>query len=224
MHAHDHHLPHITGPFREPASGGAPKQLVILLHGWGADGANLIDLADEFAATLPDALFVAPNAPFECEVNPYGYQWFSLTDRQPQHMLAGARHAADILNHFIDHALHDLKLDNSQLILIGFSQGTMTALHAGLRRMPAIGAIVGFSGALIGAEVLADEAKAKPPICLIHGEADDVVPFAAMKHATDSMKAHGLDVEAHPRPFLGHSIDMDGIKAALAFLKKHIKA
>ena len=221
MHAHDHHLPHITGPFREPASGGAPKQLAILLHGWGADGPNLIDLADEFADALPDALFIAPNAPYPCDVNPYGYQWFSLTDRQPQHMLAGAANAADILNHFIDHALHDLQLDNSKLFLIGFSQGTMTALHVALRRVPVIGGVVGFSGALIGAEVLAQEAKVKPPICLIHGEADDVVPFAALKHAADSLKAQGMNMEAHARPFLGHSIDMDGIKAASAFLKQH---
>lgn len=223
MHDHDHHLPHITGPFREPASGGAPKQLVILLHGWGADGPNLIDLADEFAGVLPDALFIAPNAPYECEVNPYGYQWFSLMDRQPHKMLAGAANAAAILNHFIDHVLHDLQLDNSKLILIGFSQGTMTALHAALRRTPAIGAVVGFSGALIGAETLADEAKAKPPICLIHGESDDVVPFASLKHATDSLAAHGVNVEMHSRPLLGHSIDMEGIKIASAFLAKHVK-
>ncbi len=220
---HDHSLPHISGPARRPASGGPAKQLVLLLHGWGADGPNMIDLADEFSATLPDAIFVAPNAPFVCEVNPYGYQWFSLTDRQPQHMLEGANKAVDILNHFIDHALHDLQLDDSKLILIGFSQGTMTALHLALRREPQIAAVVGFSGALVGAEVLASEIKAKPPICLIHGEADDVVPFAAQKHAVESLKAQGVDVEVHARPFLGHSIDMDGIRAANAFLKKHVK-
>ncbi|MBY0407788.1 MAG: dienelactone hydrolase family protein [Rickettsiales bacterium] len=207
----------------DPASGGAPKQLAILLHGWGADGPNLIDLADMFAPVLPDALFVAPNAPYRCEANPYGYQWFSLMDRQPQHMLAGARNAADILNHFIDHALHDLGLDNSKLILIGFSQGTMTALHVAMRREPAIGAVVGFSGAMVGAEVLAAEIKAKPPVCLIHGEADDVVPFASMKLASEALLAQGVNVETHPRPFLGHSIDMDGLKAASNFLKKTIR-
>lgn len=222
MHAHDHHLPHITGPFRAPLSGGEPKQVVLLLHGWGADGANLIDLADEFAPALPDALFIAPNGPYACDVNPYGYQWFSLTDRAPQPLLAGVRHAGDILNHFIDHVLQDLQLDNSKLVLIGFSQGTMTALQVGLRRSPQIAGVIGFSGSLIGAEVLADEAKAKPPICLIHGEADDVVPFAAMKHAADHLKQHGLQVEVHARPQLGHSIDMEGIKAAVDFLKKHI--
>lgn len=220
MHGH-HSLPHLSGPVRPPASGAAAKQLVILLHGWGADGPNLIDLADMFAPVLPDAQFMAPNAPYPCEVNPYGYQWFSLMDRQPQHMLEGARNAADILNHFIDHALHDLQLDNGRLILIGFSQGTMTGLHVALRRMPAIGALVGFSGGLVGADRLAEETAARPPVCLIHGEADDVVPFAAMQHAAQALQAQGLAVETHARPFLGHSIDMDGIQAAARFLKKY---
>lgn len=220
---HDHHhLPHITGPMVPPASGGKPKQLVLLLHGWGADGANLIDLADMFAPVLPDALFVAPNAPFECEVNPFGYQWFSLMDRQPQHMLAGVRHAADILNHFIDHAMHDLQLDNSQLALVGFSQGTMTALHVAMRRSPGIAAVVGFSGSLIGPEALAGEIAARPPVCLIHGESDDVVPFAAMKVAEEALKMNSVPVNAHARPFLGHSIDMDGLKIAGDFLRAHV--
>jgi phospholipase/carboxylesterase len=212
-------LPTLSGPVRKPKSGHPAKQLVVLLHGWGADGPNLIDLADMFAPTLPDAQFIAPNAPYPCEVNPYGYQWFSLMDRQPQHMLAGARHAADILNHFLDGQLKELGLDNSKLVLIGFSQGTMTALHVALRRTPVIAAVVGFSGALVGAEVMPAEITSRPPVCLIHGEADDVVPFAALKHASDTLASHGVKVETHSRPFLGHSIDMDGIKAASAFLK-----
>jgi phospholipase/carboxylesterase len=214
----------LTGPQRTPRSGGKPKQLVVILHGWGADGPNLIDLADMFAPTLPDAQFIAPNAPFVCEVNPYGYQWFSLMDRQPQHMLDGARTAADILNAFIDEQLAALGLDNSKLALVGFSQGTMTALHVALRRTPAIAALVGFSGALIGADTLQAEITSRPPVCLIHGEADDVVPFASLKHATESLKSHGVSVESHPRPFLGHSIDMEGLQVAAAFLKKQLGA
>lgn len=220
---HDHSLPHLSGPVHPPASGGKPKQLVVLLHGWGADGPNLIDLADMFAPSLPDALFVAPNAPFVCEVNPYGYQWFSLMDRQPQHMLAGARHASDILNHFIDHAMQDLGLENHQLALVGFSQGTMTALHLALRRTPALAAVVGFSGALVGAEVLSSEVSARPPVCLIHGESDDVVNFGAMAHASEHLSQAGIAVETHARPFLGHSIDMEGIRHASAFLSKCLR-
>jgi phospholipase/carboxylesterase len=215
-------LPSLSGPARKPASGGTPKQLVILLHGWGADGPNLIDLASMFAQALPDAQFVSPNAPFPCEANPYGYQWFSLMDRQPQHMLAGARHAADIFNAFADSQLKALGLDNSKLALVGFSQGTMTALQVAMRRTPAIAALVGFSGALVGAETLAAEIKARPPVCLIHGEHDDIVPYRSLAAAESALKANGVSVESHSRPMLGHSIDMEGIRIAAEFLKKNL--
>ncbi len=213
-------IPSIKGPIRKPLSGKAPKQLAILLHGWGADGANLIDLADMFAPSLPDALFVAPNAPDQCEVNPFGYQWFSLMDRQPQHMLEGVRKAAEVVNQFIDEQTKALGIDGSNVILIGFSQGTMTALQVAMHRKPAILAVVGFSGSLIGPEIIPGTIQAKPPICLIHGEVDDVVPYAALKQATDALKNCGVAVESHPRPFLGHSIDMDGIKAGSEFLRR----
>jgi phospholipase/carboxylesterase len=208
--------------YRKPASGGKAKQLVIILHGWGADGANLIDLADLFARTMPDAHFIAPNAPFVCEANPYGFQWFSLMDRQPQHMLDGARKAADLLNEFIDEQLAKLELDNSKLALIGFSQGTMTALHLALRRTPPIAALIGFSGALIGAEVLEKEIISRPPICLIHGNADDVVPYASLAHATEILEENGCNVEVHTRPLVGHSIDMEGAAIAAEFLKNKL--
>lgn len=215
--------PSLSGPSRHPRSGKPARQLVVLLHGWGADGPNLIDLADLFAETLPDAQFIAPNAPFVCEANPYGYQWFSLMDRQPQHMLAGAREAADIFNGFLDAELARLKLDNGKLALVGFSQGTMLALHAATRRTPAIAAVVGFSGSLIAPDMLAKEINARPPVCLIHGDADDVVPFKSLGMAVDALKAHGVSVEAHPRPHLGHSIDMEGIRIAGEFLGKHLR-
>jgi len=215
--------PTFTGPIRKPRSGGKAKQLVILLHGWGADGPNLIDLGDAFASVLPDAQFMAPNAPHVCEVNPYGYQWFSLMDRQPQHMLAGVRSAAEILNHFIDEQLKALSLENSKLALVGFSQGTMVGLQVALRRVPPMAGMVGFSGALIAPDELAKEITARPPICLIHGQEDDVVPFASLKAATEALKSHGIDVASHPRPFLGHSIDLEGMKIAAEFLGKIFK-
>ena len=215
-------LASLSGPIRPPASGGKAKQLVILLHGWGADGPNLIDLADMFAPLLPDAQFIAPNAPYPCEANPYGYQWFSLMDRQPSHLLAGVRGAAEILNAFLDEQLKTLGLDNSKLALVGFSQGTMTGLHVALRRVPAIGCLVGFSGRRLSEDLLSKEIAARPPICLIHGNADDVVPYASLAHAEAALKAHGVSVEAHTRPFLGHSIDMEGMTAAGTFLVKHL--
>lgn len=212
----------LSGPFRNPRSGGAAKQLIVILHGWGADGANLIDLADFLAPAFPDAHFIAPNAPHVCEVNPYGYQWFSLMDRNPSRMLQGARDAAEILNQFLDEELSALGLDNNELALVGFSQGTMTSLHVALRRSPQIAAVVGFSGALIGHDELAKEITARPPVCLIHGDHDDVVPYGAMAAATQTLTACGLVPETHTRPFVGHSIDMEGLKIAGEFLKKNL--
>ena len=205
---------------RKPLSGSAPKELVLFLHGWGADGPNLIDLADMIAPYLPDALFIAPNAHEVCEVNPYGYQWFGLMDRTPSRMLEGTRSAAAILNAFIDEQLAAHGLDNGKLALVGFSQGTMTGLHVATRRSPAMAAFVGLSGALIGAEVLKNEISEKPPICLIHGQMDDVVPYVSMKHASDTLKTVGIEAETHTRKGLGHSIDLEGIKIAGEFLKK----
>ncbi|MDX2074020.1 MAG: alpha/beta fold hydrolase [Alphaproteobacteria bacterium] len=209
---------------RKPLSGQSAKQLVLFLHGWGADGPNLIDLADMIAPYLPDAHFIAPNAPYVCEVNPYGFQWFGLMDRTPSKMLDGTRNAADILNRFIDEQLAALGLENSKLALVGFSQGTMTGLHVALRRTPAMAAFVGFSGALIAPELLKDEATAKPPVCLIHGQMDDVVPYASMKNAETALKTVGITAETHTRPGLGHSIDLEGIKTAGGFLQRHLLA
>ncbi len=214
--------PMLQGPLRKPRSGGPAKQLVVLLHGWGADGPNLIDLADMFAGALPDAQFIAPNAHQVCEVNPYGYQWFSLMDRNPQHMLAGARGAAEVVNRFLDEQLKGLSLDNSRLALVGFSQGTMVALQVALRRTPQIAALVGYSGALIAPELLPQEIAARPPVCLIHGEMDDVVPFAAMQAAAEALKSNNVSVETHPRPGIAHSIDMEGIRIAGEFLGKKV--
>jgi len=213
--------------FRKPASGKPAKQLVLLLHGWGADGPNLIDIADVLARDLPDAHFISPNAPFVCEVNPYGFQWFSLMDRSPETMLSGIRRATDLLNEFIDEQLALLEPsphgrgqgEGIKVALVGFSQGTMTALHLALRRTPAISALVGFSGMLVAPEVLAGEIKARPPVCLIHGNMDDVVPYVSLANAVENLQANGVSIEAHTRPFLGHGIDMEGITTAGKFLK-----
>lgn len=214
--------PHLTPTaIRSPLSGKPPKQLILFLHGWGADGPNLIDLADMIAPALPNALFIAPNAPYICEVNPYGFQWFGLMDRTPSRMLEGARNAANILNIFIDEQLAAYGLDNSKLALVGFSQGTMTGLHVALRRTPPMAAFVGFSGALIGAQTLAAEIAAKPPICLIHGQMDDVVPHASMQQASDALASVGIHAQTHTRPNIGHSIDLEGITIASQFLAQH---
>lgn len=210
--------PVLSGPSAPPASGGSPRQLVILLHGWGADGANLIDLADVLGKGLPDAFFIAPNGPEVCEVNPYGFQWFSLMNREPSALLSGVRRAAAMLNPFIDAQLKALGLDDSKLALVGFSQGTMLALHVALRRPKPMAGLLGFSGALIGPETLPREIVSRPPVCLIHGQLDDVVPYGALAHAQAALSSAGLSVEAHTRPAIGHSIDMQGLEIAKKFL------
>ncbi len=212
----------LSGPISKPVSGKAPKSAVIFLHGLGSDGENLIGLAPFMAEKFPDTIFISPNAPFRFDMFEQGYQWFSLTDRDPAKMLHGVREAAPILDKFIDEVLAEYKLDESKLALVGFSQGTMTALYTAIRRAKKIAAIVGFSGSLIAPELLAAEAKVKPDICLIHGDADDVVPHAALAHAERALMKEGFYVEAHTRPWLTHSIDMPGIETALKFLETRL--
>jgi len=212
----------LTGPVITPLSGERPKKLVVFLHGLGADGEDLIPLGQVFGQVLPDVQFVAPNAPQACDMAPFGHQWFSLQDRAYTAMLAGVEEAAPILNHFLDRQLEILGLHDEDLALIGFSQGTMMALYAALRRPNCCAAVVGYSGALIAPEMLGAETRAKPPICLIHGDSDEVVTFEAMAAAQEGLKAVGVSVETHARAGVGHGIDPEGITIAGEFLKKHL--
>ncbi len=208
----------LDGPRLAPASGGPARQLVLLLHGLGADGNDLIGLAPYFAQALPDAAFVSPHAPFPCDMAPYGRQWFSLQDRSPPVVLAGVRAAAPILNAFIDAELDRYKVADDRLALIGFSQGTMMSLYTAPRRAKPIAGVIGYSGALVGADLLPGEAKSKPPVLLVHGDADPIVPFQAMEAAASGLRRAGLTVETVARPGLPHSIDDEGIAAAAKFL------
>jgi phospholipase/carboxylesterase len=211
-------LPSLDGPSRKPASGGKPRQLVLLLHGLGADGNDLIGLAPYWAPLLPDAEFVAPHAPFPCDMAPFGRQWFSLQDRSPATILAGVRAAAPILDAFLDQALASRGLDESQLALVGFSQGTMMSLYVGLRRAKTPAGILGYSGALVGGESLAPEIRARPPVLLVHGDADEVVPPQALPMAVQTLKAARVPVDSLICPGLGHSIDEAGLRRGGQFL------
>jgi phospholipase/carboxylesterase len=212
-------MPRLSGPSRPPASGGKPRRLVILLHGLGADGNDLIGLAPYWARLLPDAEFVSPNAPFPCDMAPYGYQWFSSQDRSPEAVLGGVRAVAPILDAFLDEALEERGLDSGELALVGFSQGTMMSLFVGLRRAEPVAGIVGFSGRLLAPELLASELRSRPPTLLVHGTEDPLVPYSSLAAAETTLKAAGVPVETVTSVGIGHSIDDQGLRRGGQFLK-----
>lgn len=210
----------LEGPELAPAAGGKPKKLVLLLHGLGSDGNDLIGLAPHFARVLPSAQFVSPHAPFPCDMAPYGYQWFSLQDRDPHAILAGVQAAGQILDAYITQLLQRFSLAESDLALVGFSQGTMMSLYAAPRRASPVAGVLGYSGRLVGEHLLAAEAKSRPPILLIHGDADEVLPVQASQQAKAVLAANGFAVELHIRPGLPHSIDEQGLMLGMQFLRK----
>ena len=213
----------LTGPEVPPASGSV-KRLVIFLHGLGSNGDDLISLSDEMQDALPDTHFISPNAPFRFDMAPFGYQWFSLADRNPARILSEMKIAAVPLNHFIDAQMARFKLHAHQVALVGFSQGSMMSLYTAIRRPHPLAGIVAFSGMLRGEESTAQEITARPPVCLIHGEMDEVVPFAAMAATETALRAAKVPVSAHARPRLGHGIDMEGIDIATRFLATQLGA
>jgi phospholipase/carboxylesterase len=210
----------LSGPSHPPHSGGKPKRLVILLHGLGADGNDLIGLAPYWAHALPDAEFLSPNAPFPCDMAPYGYQWLSARDPSPEARLAGARAAGTILDAFITDELAKRDLGEGDCALVGFSQGTMMSLFVGPRREKPLAGIVGFSGRLIAPELLGAEIRSRPPILLVHGTDDPMVPYSSMAEAEIALKAAGVSVETLTCPGIGHSIDGDGLQAGGRFLHR----
>src|SRR5579859_4536122 len=193
----------LDGPRWGPASKVAPKQLVVLCHGLGADGHDLIDLAPSWSHALPDALFVSVDAPFQHDSG-FGRQWWSVADRSPHVVEAGVRSAATFLNPFIDAELARLGLPADAYALMGFSQGAMTVLFTGLRRPVAPRAILAFSGALIAPETLAADLRNKAPVLLVHGEADGQVPVHRSRDAEAVLKAAGVPVDSLYVPNLGH--------------------
>ena len=207
----------LTGPSFSPKSGGSPRQVVIFLHGLGADGDDLIGLAPYFAQELPEAEFLSPHAPYPCDMAPYGRQWFSLQDRSPEAMLAGLETVRPVLDSYLDAVLESRGLTEADLALVGFSQGTMLSLHTALRRRGRIAGLVGFSGLLASPDRLIAEITAQPPVLLIHGEDDPVVDFGFMDLAARALRALEVPVETLARPGLGHSIDDEGLSRAIRF-------
>jgi phospholipase/carboxylesterase len=214
----------LSGPSRPPAAGGRPSRLVVLLHGLGADGNDLIGLAPYWAPLVPRAEFLSPNAPFPCDTAPFGYQWFSSLDRSPPAILAGVRAAAPILDAFLDEALAARGLGEQDLALVGFSQGTMMALFVGLRRTSPLAGILGYSGRLLAPELLAGELRSRPPVLLVHGTADPLVPYQSLGAAEAALKSAGVPTETANCPGVGHSIDEAGLRRGGHFLKERLTA
>jgi phospholipase/carboxylesterase len=214
----------LDGPRLEPR-GGAARRLVVFLHGYGADGNDLIEIGRAWQSLLPDTAFVSPNAPEPCGGAPMGRQWFSLTFRDPDERWRGVNAAAPILNQFLDAELERRKLPPAALALVGFSQGTMMALHVGLRRPTPPAAIVGYSGLFVlpnnaAPEVVAGEIKARPPVLLIHGDQDELIPVQALFHATQALAALEVPTEWHISPGIGHGIDQEGLRHGGEFLAR----
>jgi len=210
----------IDGPRVPAAAGGAATSLVILLHGYGSNGEDLISLAPYWRDALPGTAFVAPNAPEPCPGAPGGYQWWGLTSFDRNARAAGAARAAPVLDAFIDAELARHCLSEAELALVGFSQGTMMALQVGPRRRKVLAGIVGYSGMLADEAGLADPGTTRPPVLLVHGDIDQMIPIAAFHQAQAGLEANGFTVESHVSHGLGHSIDMAGLQLGGRFLAR----
>lgn len=209
----------LSGPRRGPSPGHA-KTLVIFLHGYGADGNDLISLADPLSQHLPDTAFRSPNAPERCVVNPMGYQWFPIPwiDGSPETaMRASFQASSKALDAWLDQAMEEEGVTPAQTAVVGFSQGTMMALAVLPQRAEPVAGIVGFSGRIHDAAAL-KQARSKPPVLLVHGDMDEMIPIRSLAEAESALKAAGFEVRSHVSRGIGHGIAPDGLGLALGFL------
>lgn len=215
----------LTAGRKEPQSGDT-RSAVVFLHGYGANGADLLGLADPLADHLPDTLFVAPDAPENCAGSPFGYQWFPIPwidGSSEEERSRGMQQAVEDLNAFLDALMVDEDLLPEQVCLFGFSQGTMMSLHVAPRREDPVAGIVAFSGRLLEPELLADELQSRMPILLVHGDQDDVVPVQSLPQAAEALQNAGFsDVYAHVMKGTAHGIAPDGLSVALAFIRDQL--
>lgn len=209
----------LSGPMVPPKSGKA-KKAVVLLHGYGSDGNDLISLAQFWQQEMADAMFVAPNAPDRCDINPMGFQWFPLAVDRVSSRMTGAETARAVIVEFLEALWAQTGLRAADTFLVGFSQGGMMALDVGLRLSAPLSGIVSFSGGLIGVETIEKEIKSKPPVCLIHGKADDVVPFQMSEAGHEALKHLDVKTALRLEPGVGHTISMEGLGFALAFMRE----
>ena len=209
---------------RKPATSGTTDTVMVFLHGYGADGADLFGLADAMAPAMPNTVFLAPDAPEPCAVNPMGRQWFTIPHMDGSSPVAAATSMAastDILSDYLDQVLTDEGIAPEKLILFGFSQGTMMSLRHAPRRAAPIGAILGFSGRLISPEEFAGTVQSRMPVFLAHGDADPVVAYAEMATAEAALTSADFTVVTHTMPGTPHGIAPDGLQAAFDFLRRN---
>ncbi len=208
----------LAGPHRPPASGGAPDSLIVMLHGRGANGDDLIGLADFLSPALPNVAFHSPNAPNPLpEGGPASYQWYQ---RDPTEDRLGGLHAIEpVVNEFIDGLLEDTGLEASRCVLLGFSQGSIVSIHTAPRRSSQVAGVVAFSGAMITGDTLAKELASRPPFVLIHGTEDQVLPVGGTEAAGRAFEEVGVPVSVHLLPDLAHGIDRRGLDIAADFIR-----
>ena len=218
----------LDGPRLEPRRGAA-RQLVVFLHGYGADGNDLIEIGRAWQPLLPAAAFVSPHAPEPCAQAPIGRQWFGLTFRDPGERWRGVTKTAPVIERFLDAELARRNLPPRALALVGFSQGTMMSLHVGLRRNAGPAAIVGYSGMLVlpndgPPEAVAPDIRSHPPVLLVHGDRDELIPVEALFLAAQGLAALGVPVEWHLSSGIGHGIDGEGLRHGGEFLARRFEA
>ena len=213
-------LPELSGPEAAPASGGPAKQLIIFVHGYGANGEDLISLSRYYAQVAPDAAFISPDAPYRCDGAPMGFQWYDVWMKDPAERLAAIRSTGEIFDNFVTGQLARHGLSEDKLVLIGFSQGTMMSLFTAPRRENAIAGIVGYSGRMESPDTLKAEIRSKPPVVMVHGDSDELLAVSEMETAAATLRDCGVEIDTHIRPGLGHGIDEEGIRVGLAFVQK----
>lgn len=209
----------LDGPRYGPAAGGDPEQIILLLHGVGADGRDLIEIAPHLAQIFPHALFIAPNAPFRYDKGLSGYQWFSSGMRVEAEVIKAVQTAAPYVHRLIDAELAKAGLTPDRLAMVGFSQGTVMSLYVAPRREVPIAGVLGYSGRLVGPDLLGREALTRPPVFLVHGAMDPVLPIQCMTAAASALEENGFPVQTLECPGLGHSIDEQGLLQGSQFLR-----
>ena len=205
-----------------PLSKNKPRQVIVLCHGYGGDGKNISTLAINWQRFLPDAIFLCPNAPEVCTDNPQGYQWFDMASEKEETMFEKSLVAEEKLNTFLDQVINNLQLESSNLALVGFSQGCMMSIQAGLKRKEQINCIIGYSGKVINQKHLLENINSKPKIFLMHGANDTIVSPTHLLEAKEYLKKCGLKIKTKIFKNCEHNISVEGTSLGLAFLKKNL--